>query len=244
MNRRAASPCFDADKSVKEAYPNASFFERLNERGVAVRGCRVIMDPIPRPEDLAMVLADLEAEEEVSIGLNGKISHSGDCATPREKHQKRGLALRLAHRRFTAELEFPPNLFAVLGPVHPKFRVLDPVTSLRTHPAHPHLFGDNRTGDAWACPVTAQTTTWKWQTGATLEYLDQCAIWLLKTEVWAATGGRVLSGFGRWIGPSTSHQPRDVLRATDSEGPCRCGSGQKYKECCFVRDLRAAIMRG
>ena len=241
MNHRAASPCLNADKSVKEAYPNSSFYVRLNEQGEAVRACRVVMDPIPFPEDLALVLADLEAEEAVSIGLNGKIRHSRDCTTPREKHQKRGLALRLANRRFTAELEFPPNLFAGSGPVHPKFRVLDPVTSLRTHPAHPHLFGDIRTGDAWACPITAQKTTWQWDRGATLEYLDQCAIWLLKTEVWAATGGR---GFGWWVGPSTSHQPRDVLRETDSEGPCRCGSGQKYKECCFVRDLRAAILRG
>ncbi len=113
MNRRAA-PGLNADKSVKEAYPNSSFYGRLNDQGEAVRACRVVMDPIPFPEDLALVLADLEAEEAVSIGLNGKIRHSGDCTTPRKKHQKRGLSIRIANRRFSAELVFTPNLFAVL----------------------------------------------------------------------------------------------------------------------------------
>ena len=40
-----------------------------------------------------------------------------------------------------------------------------------------------------------------------------------------------------------SHQPNIVLRETDMGGPCRCGRGQIYKDCCFVRDLGAAILR-
>lgn len=242
MRRRADLTWLDADRqAVQGNYPNASFYERLNKRGEIVEVCKLIMDPIPVPEDISIVLADLEEEKAVNIGLHGKIGHSRDCKIALEEHRRELQAIRLTDRHFTVELEYPTRLFGGAGSVHPKFRVLNPVVTLRTHPNHPHCFVETLTGDSWACPISAQDTTWQWEIGATVKYLDYCAIWLLKTEVWVATGGRVLPSFGRWVGPATSHHPRDVLRETNLEGPCRCGKGQRYKDCCFAMDAGAVI---
>lgn len=196
------------------------------------------MDPIPNQEDAPIILADLEEGNLVNVGLNGKVGHSRNCEVALNEHRRNLPFIRLSVRPFTVELEFPTHRFNRVGPVHPKLRVLSPGI---THPTHPHLFYDRMTGDSWACPISAQDTTWQWELGATVKYLDLCAIWLLKSAVWVTTGGRVLPVLGHWVGPATSHQPRDVLRETDLEGPCRCGRGRTYKDCCFAADLGAAI---
>lgn len=201
------------------------------------------MDPIPDREDMGIILADLEDGEGVNIGLHGKISHSVDCKTSVDEHRQISPAVRLTHRTITVDLEYPSRLLGDVGSVHPNFRVVNPPISLRTHPQHPHFINDPRSNDSWACPISAQDTTWGWESGGTVNYLDHCAIWLLKSAVWVATGGGILPGFGRWLGPDTSHQPQDVVRETALEGPCRCGQGRRYKDCCFHNDVGAMIQR-
>lgn len=242
MKRRAEFTWLDADrKAVQETYPDANFYERLNQHGEIVEACKLIMDPIPAPEVMAVVQVDLEDGNPVNIGPRGKIRHSRSCTIPREEHRQVLPPVQLTERAFTVELEYPTRLFGTAGSVHPKFRVLNPQITYQTHPHHPHLFVERQTGDTWACPISAQEAAWQWESGATITYLDYCAMWLLKTEIWVATGGRVLSSFGHWVGPATSHKPRDVIKETDAEGPCRCGNGQRYKDCCLGIDLRAMI---
>ena len=245
MAHWTSSAWWGADlQAVREAYSKARFYKRRNRAGESVAVWEVIMDPIPDPEDAAPILADLEEGKPVNIGPHGKVRHSRNCGIDLEKHSRNLSLVRLTGRPFSVELEYPAHRLDQAGPVHPKFRVLNPQVTPQTYPHHPHIFYDQVTGDSWACPLSAQDTTWQWELGATVNYLDHCALWLLKTEVWAATGGRVLPGLGRWIGPATSHQPEIVLRETDMDGPCRCGGGQIYKNCCFVRDVGAAILRG
>ena len=230
-------------RAVEEAYPNARFYQRRNAHGESVALWNVIMDPIPNPEDAPLILADLEEGKPVNIGPHGKVRHSRNCEIDLEEHSRNLPLVRLTVRDFSVELEYPAQRLEQAGPVHPKLRILSPEISLRTHPHHPHLFYDQVTRNSWACPISAQDTTWQWELGATVKYLDHCAIWLLKTEVWATTGGSVLPALGRWVGPATSHQPHTVLRETYLEGPCRCGRGQIYRDCCFVRDVGAAFLR-
>ena len=135
------------------------FCERVNENGDVVEAWKVVMDPIPVPYDIAIVLADLEEAKTVNIGLNGKIGHSRDCKIALDEHRLELPAIRLTDRRFIVELEYPTRLFGVAGSVHPKFRVVNPAVTLRTHPHHPHLFVVTPTGDSWACPISAQDTT-------------------------------------------------------------------------------------
>lgn len=84
---------------------------------------------------------------------------------------------------------------------HPKVRVLDPAIA-DVYPLHPHIFRRSDPQDAWACPVSPQDNRWTWKSGATVAYLDQVAIWLLKTQVWATTGVGA-AGLGKWVGPAT-----------------------------------------
>ena len=65
MRRRTDLTWLHADrKAVQGPYPNASFYERPNKHGEIVEACKVVMGPISLPEDLAIVLADLEEEKE------------------------------------------------------------------------------------------------------------------------------------------------------------------------------------
>ena len=226
-------------QAVRKAYPSACLYQRRNGRGETVEGWRGVFDPIPDPKETPLILADLDEGLPVNIGPWGKIRHSRSCDFAAEDHRRQ--RVRLSIRPFTVELEYPSQWIGKAGPVHPKLRVLDPEVSYATHPHHPHLFYNQLTEDSWACPLSAQDTTWQWEIGGTVEYLDHCAIWLLKTEVWVATGGRVLPDLGLWVGPDTSHRPIDVLAESDIECPCRCGRGQKYADCCLVSDVRSAI---
>lgn len=199
------------------------------------------MEPIPSPDELSFVLADLEDAEAVNIGPLGKIRHSPHCRIDFVKHRRNLPTVRLADRSFTVELEYPTRFLGEAGSIHPRLRVIHPEISQKTHPNHPHLYYDKWTGDSWACPIWAQDATWQWDLGGTVNYLDNCSIWLLKTEVWVATGGRIFTDFGRWVGPAASHHPLDILKETDLEGPCPCGNGRIFNNCCFVRQAIRAI---
>ena len=67
-----------------------------------------------------------------------------------------------------------------------------------------------------------------------LAYLDQLAIWLLKTAVWME--------HRRWLGPDTGHDPRFLLHGTKASGACWCGSGRRYGDC-HLDSNAVAVMR-
>lgn len=201
----------------------------------ALRGWRLVMDPIPAACNLPFILDDLIADRTVDIGKRGSIRRAAgsynvalDDITPRLH------ALRIPRRPYLVELALPTSVNGPVGPVHPRAHVIVPDISLRSYPSHPHLNSDGK-GDSWACPLSPSETPWEWARGATWDYLASVAIWILKTEVWARTGGGISSN-GVWIGSSMPHDPNYVLSNVRLHDPCRCGQGDSYLNCHFFFD--------
>lgn len=196
--------------------------------------------------EFLMVAVDLMRGEVVNLLPGGELAHSPDC--PQCAHEVTELR-RPSPRLFRVHLSLPTVAFGPAGPTHPRARIgVGPLGSVGLTPSmqesryrgHPHLSGDGR-GDAWACPMPPHDTEWTWQPGSVLAYLDQVAIWLFKTEVWAATRMYPL-GAGLWLGDAAGHAPADVLQYSPG-GACRCGSGRRYGDCHRQIDLQAWFMR-
>lgn len=223
---------------VTQEYPDALWRE-TNFNGRPTRVWRLTMKPIPEGEELHRVLADLDRGDEVYIRRRGQVGHSPNCGQAWDQHPQLLPNLRLNPHPYVVELTYLPAREGEAGPVHPRARVIDPEISHRTYLTHPHMFVDRDNDDSWACPIAPHATDWKWRKGATVEYLDQLAIWLLKTAVWLATGGGILPS-ATWIGPAAPHGPADVL-ASPSHVACRCGSGAEYSRCHVPRDVGALL---
>jgi hypothetical protein len=207
------------------------------EGGHSTKVLRVPVTPVPK--ELGVVLADLNAGCTVGLIRGGAIVHWPDCPVPRDKHNELLPRLRLPTRRYLVDLAYPNRMNGTAGPIHPVVRIIKPDISARTVPLHPHLSRTTDGSDSWACPIAPHDTDWHWYPGATADYLDQIAIWLLKTDVWLATGGGLLRA-ATWIGADSSHVPIDVL-ANPENRPCRCGSGLHYGRCCRPRDFEAFL---
>lgn len=200
---------------------------------------KLIMEPAPTPEDAPLVFEDLALGNAVSVGISGMIGHSRNCGFAHDQLSHHWSSIRLSNRQLSVELEYPASLNGIVGPVHPRFRVISPGI-IRRH--HPHLFHENTGKDQWACPITPHGTAWNWEHGGTLEYLDQCALWLLKSEVWVTTGGEVFPWLGHWLGPDSGHQILELIKDAKLDGPCRCGKGTAFGDCCYSGDLRRPIL--
>lgn len=224
---------------VTREYPDALWSD-ATVGGRATRVWRLTLRPIPEAEELHQVLADLDREREVWILRRGQVSHSPQCTDPPETHPSVLPQLRLVRRSYLVELIYPPFSQGPAGPVHPRARVVDPEISHRTYLTHPHMFVDPKNDDSWACPISPQSTNWQWRRGATLQYLDQVALWILKSAVWIATGGGIMQS-ARWLGPDTSHLPLDVLTSIRPGDLCRCGNGHPYETCHMRRDMDDAL---
>jgi hypothetical protein len=195
----------------------------------------LVMDPIPSREELDAVLMLLSADATVSVGKRGAIRAAETKAASCSSDQSR-LGVYVPRRPYWVTFEYPPEAQGVVGPIHPRVRVVAPEISLRTYTGHPHLsFADDR--DSWACPLSPHESSWCWEEGATWWYLAQVALWILKTEVWARTGGGI-GNMGVWLGSATPHRPSHVLAL---RGRCRCGSGSNYMSCHYRRDYGALL---
>jgi hypothetical protein len=214
------------EATVREYYPEAQWHEGVVGQSV-IRRWRFLMDPIPEPEQLRLVSHDLDADAQVAVGLRGRLAHSGNCEVDPAEHGAFD-HIRLAPQIFLVEYEYPSRPGADAGPIHPKARILRPAVTNKSHPSHPHLYF-SPSGDAWACPVSPHHREWDWSDG-TLRYLDFLSIWLLKTAIWLATGGGVVST-ARWPGSATSHGAYDLVADCAGSGPCSCGSGKFFSDC-------------
>lgn len=224
---------------VLQCYPYARW--RTLKTGVKkTRQWQLWMRPIPE-EALSCVLADIAIGVEVQIGANGRIQHSPNCPQSVSSHTKVLPELRLHTRSYLVDLIYPWFRGTADLPAHPKARVIRPEISARTFPGHPHLYSANG-GASWACPLSPQSTSWSWVPGATVAYLDQVAIWILKSEVWMGTGGNV-GEFGQWLGPDTSHDALIRLSETRTDRPCWCGAPQTYGDCHKRVDEFAAVTK-
>lgn len=219
-------------------YPEALLIE-VEVRSVLALGWRVVMDPIPPADELHAVLADLEQGFICDVGLRGRIQHSdADCGSMSPDHEVLLPRVRVPRRPYIVELIYPLKLNGGAGPIHPQARVVQPEMTFRTYPRHPHMNGDLR--HSWPCPLSPHATTWSWAEGATWSYLAHVALWILKTEAWARTGGGI-GRQGTWVGDATPHTPLHVLSTVDPIGPCRCGRGKRYEDCHLALDLNVAV---
>lgn len=196
------------------------------------------MLPVPNEAERTLVFADLR--ENLTVGLlpSGRVCHSGvQCSTSEAGHARYLENLKFSDGLWWLTLSYPPTP----GPHysnHPQARIVSPIP-LTQLLSHPHL-SRSADGDVWACPIPPHATEWSWRSGGTLGYLDQLSLWLLKTQVWIATGGGI-GRFGIWLGAAGSHQPTDVLSSTDPDDPCTCGRGMRYADCHRPLDLRAVL---
>lgn len=225
--------------TVKGIYPDAEWDDVEDWEG-ATREWRLTIEPTPSDECLRYVLADLEAGKPVTVGDKGKVGHSTKC--PTEGHATFAPALRLPQEKYFVSLTYPAAGRGQTWPAHPKVRLLVPDVA-RLSPTHPHFFRLLDSGDAWACAVSPQDGRWGWKSGGTVDYLDQVAVWLVKTQAWIATGGG-LPWQGKWIGPASGHRPIEHLAAIEPTDPCWCGRGLGYGQCHRKAEIGQAIREG
>lgn len=224
--------------TVKGIYPDAAWADVENWEG-HTREWRLTMKPIPYDDWLQIILADLDTGKPVTVGDRGRVGHSSTC--PTEGHATFTPTLHLPPREYHISLTYPVITRGDVSSAHPKVRLLIP-DIVKMYPAHPHLFWHPNGQDAWACPISPQDNLWKWKRGATVAYLDQVAIWLLKTETWIATGGGI-AGMGKWIGPAAGHRPLEHLTAISPTAPCWCGRGLRYEKCHMKAEIEQAVIQ-
>ena len=222
---------------ISRYYPSASFHLPFAP-GESPR-LNVIIAPTPYPEERRAVATDLELGIAVGVGEHGRLHHSPlECAEGTDTHAQLRQNAHVLNRPFAIRLEYPLHHGDVV-PVHPRAKIIYPKLPRQTLAAHPHMHFFTDTDEYWACPLPPHQTDWSWHNGGTMDYLDQLSIWLLKTDWWLATGGGV-GRLGTWLGPDATHDARRVLFESDPASPCRCGRGDRYRECHFGADLSAS----
>ncbi len=179
---------------------------------------QAIAEPIPPPDEVTLVIADLDRGGDVEVERHGRVRHHRRCHAAHQLRQElEGVAIPATP--FLVDLTlYPP-------PVHPKARILDPEISLRRFPGHPHFYAPDI-----VCPIFPPEGTWSWHRHLISDYLDQVAIWLVKSSVWIVT--HATRGRGIWLGPDAPHDPQTLLRTVRPDDDCPCAMGQKYKRCC------------
>jgi len=207
--------------STRLYYPDAAWLEPR-----AANRISLTMDPLPERSTLKLVLGDLRDRGQVGIGRQGKLLHSAAyCGRPSDQHPEVSVTYGIPRRTYIVHVALPEARFGEGGSVHPHTRVVGPEISLRTYPNHPHMFGE-----VDACPISPHDEDWGWDKGGLLGYLDQVAIWVVKTEAWFWSGWP--SGRSRvWLGSDSSHAPQYLLDNLAAQGPCWCGSGRRYQAC-------------
>ena len=223
-------------QDVMRTYPKAEWHE-TTINGVGTVSWYINLNPIPDSDVVQAILADLEVGRMVSIELQGKIFHSTKCDIPNANHPVILPNIKLEQQTYLVDLIYRPPSKGSFWSTQPVARIVSPEISVRTYPNHPHMYAGN---GSWACPLSPQDKGWKWEKGATIAYLDQVSIWLLKTAVWIKTGAG-LAGLGKWIGPDTSHQPLSLIATIGSDAPCWCGSGVQYGQCHQWSDISNAV---
>ncbi len=196
-----------------------SQWTQLAQKGTITRRWEAVIEPIPPPEDLPLVIADLDRDGWVDIEPNGKIRHLSGCHA--EHPLRAGFeGIDLTDEAFLVELTYSEP------PMQPQARCLVPQWSRLTIPDHSHFYQDGD-GDI-ICPLFPPDDDWQWRKNTASDYLAYVAIWLLKTSVWLAV--KIKLGNRAWIGSSVHHS-LDALLRIHPEQCCPCGSGRKFKQC-------------
>jgi len=199
-------------------FPMSQWSERV-QKGIAVRCWEVIVEPIPLPEELPLILADLDRDGWVEIEPGGRIRHLSRCHA--EHVLRPGFeGINLTDEAFLIEMTYREP------PAQPQARCLVPNWSKLTLPDHAHFYQDSD-GDI-ICPLFPPDGDWQWWKNTAADYLTYVAVWLLKTKVWLAAKDNL--GKEAWIGSWADHSLEAILRVYPEQS-CPCGSGRKFKQC-------------
>jgi hypothetical protein len=199
-------------------FPVSQWGERI-QNNVSVRYWEVIVEPIPIPKELPLILADLDRDSWVDIEPGGRIRHHSGC------HAEHVLKPELENLNLTNEA-FLIELTYREPPAQPYARCLIPNWSKLTLPEHTHFY-NNGIGDI-ICPLFPPDDDWQWRKNTAVDYMIYVAIWLLKTTIWMSVKDKF--GRGVWIGSWANHSLEAILRV-HPEQKCPCGSGRKFKQC-------------
>ncbi|MBN4059330.1 SEC-C domain-containing protein [Dehalococcoides mccartyi] len=212
LDRDIASMCRDTYSDAQWVPPNDA--EHSGFWAVPIRAK-------PDPKELENVVADLEHERTVDLSKNGKILEAKTCTAEHETVQD--------IEAIRSHLDSIPDVWNAMI-VYPS-DIADPKTWLRPSwwdtdvmSRHGHLNWDKS-----ACVFYASTAgAWNPVENTLSEYVDQLAIWILKSEIWIARGA--LPDLAGWPGPGQSHELHVLLRASVNSR-CECGSGRPYGTC-------------
>lgn len=139
-------------EAVRTYYPDVSI-ENTRVNGGRTRRLSFEMRPVPLPDHLRPVLADLRRGDIIAVGMHGRVSHSPNCGAEGHPQHDVGIVGLDASAAFALTLTLPPRPLGSAGPRQPRARVLRPEISAATDPGHPHMYSDGA-GDSWACPLS------------------------------------------------------------------------------------------
>lgn len=206
-------------KTLKARYPTFELSRGLLD-GKFTPCLEGIIQPLKEPEEVELILADLDRDGVVDISLDGLVLHSREC--------------HAAHYLRQELQDLPPLDEAFLLEAYllnpesdPLVFSRDPPITIEIYPDLPHLFQNNSA----ICPVFGPDESWRPAVHTLADYLDQVSIWLVKFQVWLKTRERF--GKGIWIGSDMGHDLETIawmVRAYSRER-CPCGSGRRYKDC-------------
>jgi hypothetical protein len=200
-------------------YPNSQWAERKTN-GINVRYWEILIESTPPPDELPLVISDLERDGIVDVEKNGKLRHSQQCHSDHKIHNET-LNLKLIDDVFLIELTYrePPG--------YPMAKCIIPNWSKVTLPDHPHFYNEG-----FVCPIFPPDGTWQWRKNTAADYLHHVSTWILKTAIWKETKDK--TGKGIWIGRDAGHTLDYLLRVNPNED-CPCGSGHRFHKCCQRR---------
>ncbi len=168
--------------------PTQNFHAALDEYGRAV--WRGTLWPVPVPDELALVLADLACDRAVDVQPGGRVAHLPWCDAAH--YVPRGI--RLGDWRAPFDLE----IVDCGAPGLPHVRCVN--VNFSAYPDHPHTFPDGS-----LCPMHPSAPLPVG--GARIEaFLDAVAIYLVKHVLWERTRKPLVPGSGLWIGSAFDHR--------------------------------------
>lgn len=177
------------------------------------------LQPISSLRDFDLIINDLHYNRPILLTEDGEIRHNPQCKEPHDKPSIRKY-LKRPNRNFKLRIEYAG------GSRHPRAFMLDPVLVRRP--------GDHTFGDGASCAYPAWEDVWEWQRDTVADFIDHILVWLVKWNVFDATGGAI------WLGPQKDHDPILLAATINPDAQCWCGHGKNYNICHRRADLLRA----
>lgn len=227
-------------EKVLSEFPFAKYRD-ISLAGLPVGGWFLIeASPLPPLNELALVVADINRGDTVSVPPDLIIRHSSSCRAENHKIPQilENIINKLSKQVFRFAIwEGSPTILNGQPVVIP----LQPEVSYHVYPDHPHLnigclyktfylpdsicytHDSNNLGDDPYERIS--------------EAIFEVSLWLLRHQVWLST--REI-GKAKWIGPEIKNPDhvKNVSLALNPIGHCHCGSNKTYFDCHMKYDYK------